>query len=98
MDWSILLNYGWLTLLGLFVHFLDKLDSARAKPEFTWGEFRRKNMIGYITATIMCFVGLLLMGDGIELVPGATKVVITFGIGFGGGSMVRSAVSKYMQN
>ena len=97
INWHIVLQLGWLTLLGLICHFLDKIDSARKKDGFTWKIFWQQNLISYIIAFILCMVGLAFMGNSIELVSGATKMVIAFGLGFGGGSMVRSLLAKVIQ-
>jgi hypothetical protein len=96
MDWHIVLQLVWFVLAGLLVHFLDKLDSAKKKDGFTWKEFWKQNLISYITATIVCVVGLAFLGNSIEMVSGTSKMVIAFAIGFGGGSLVRSFITKFL--
>jgi len=96
IDWNIVLQLFPFVLLGLAVHFLDKLDSARKKADFTFKIFWKINLLGYISAIIICIVGLAFMGNSIELVAGTSKMVIAFSIGIGGGSLVRSFVSKFL--
>lgn len=81
-------------LAGLAVHILNKIDTARRKPGFTFGSFIILNWIGYTMSLILCTVGLFFLADGIEMMPGVHRWVVSFSIGLSGGSIVRSVLSK----
>lgn len=94
IDWHIILQLGWLTALGLIAHLLDKMIDAKKIPGFSWKIFWDQNFLVYVVSSILCFIGLVLISSGIEMVPGNTKIVIAFGLGYGGGAMVRSFLKK----
>jgi len=97
IDWMVFLQLLPFTIAGLLVHLLDKWDSARRKSDYSWGEFKRQNLVGYISATLATFTGLAWMAGGVEMVPGGIQIVIAFALGFGGGYMIRSFIQKFMK-
>jgi len=97
INWILFLQLLPFTTAGLAMHVLDKWDSARTKDDYSWKEFKKQNLVAYINATIATFIGLALMAGGVELVPGALQIVVAFGLGFGGGSLVRSFTTKFLQ-
>jgi hypothetical protein len=94
INWHIVLQLFPFVILGLAVHFLNKLDSAKKCADFTIKRFWKENLLGYISAIIFCMVGLAFIGNSIELVAGTSKMVIAFSMGVGGGSLIRSFISK----
>lgn len=97
VDWKIVLQLGPIALMGLIVHLLEKWDSARKKPYYLGSRFLKENWPSYAIAFIVCFVGLIFIANGIELLPLKTKVVVAFAIGVTGGSLVRSFVTRKNQ-
>lgn len=94
VDWFIVGQIGWLTLLGLIAFVLDKIVDAKKVPGFSWKIFWEQNLFGFILAFVLCLIGLLVIGPDIQLVAAKTKILIAIGLGWGGGAGMRSVLKK----
>ena len=94
IDWAIVIQIGWLIVLGLLVFILDKIVDARKILGFTWQTFWNQNLFAFLLALVLCFIGLLIIGPDIQLVDGKTKILIAVGLGYGGGAGMRSVLKK----
>ena len=85
-----------ITMLGLLIHFLSKLRSARKKKDYSWSKFKYLNWIDYLISFLFCIAGIYFMSSGIRLIPGqVTEIVVAFILGVGGGSLVKKGLAVY---
>ena len=94
LDWGAFLQLFPITLIGLAIHVLSKLKSAKSKPGFTMPLFWKLNYLSYVIAFLFCIIGLIWISAGIILLPSVAPWIVAFVIGVGGGSLVRKFVNS----
>jgi len=94
VNWPEFLRLLPFMLAGIAVHILDKISSARRRPGYSLARFMQENTVGYIAALIVCLTGTALIAGPIDVIPGVAKVAVAFAIGTGGGSIIRSWITK----
>ncbi len=94
INWHEFGQLAPITLVGLFIHILGKFGSALKRDDYCWKKFKRLNGIGFIMSFLLCGAGIYFMSAGVILLPGIAPVVVSFFIGWGGGSFIRKGMQS----
>jgi len=89
-NWIDFISLMPITFVGLLIHGLSKLKSARKKEGYKWEMFLYLNWLDYLISFLFCMVGIYWMASGIRLMEGQiSELIVAFVLGVGGGSLVK---------